>query len=164
MKFLKALGIGIAVQICVLIFSLLLILAFCMASPSIASIVLSGFITFGAYIAVYFNFKKLNVGKAFYWLSFAFIPLALHTIIMVLVYNHCAKDTSGAWVDGTRLPSFNFLPYAAMLPALVVLIVGALMTGLYEFLDAVIKDRNIPNSTQSTSDTQKGADKNDNSL
>lgn len=164
MKFLKALGIGVATQLSVLIFSLLMILAFCMASPGVATIVLSGFITFGAYIAAYFNFKKLKVGKAFYWFSFAFVPLVLHTIIMVLVYNHCAKDVSGAWVDGTRLPSFNLLPFAAMIPALVVLIVGALMTVIYEVLDAVIKDRNIPNSTQSTSDTQKGADKNDNSL
>lgn len=161
MNFLKALGIGIVMQICVLIFSLLMILAFCLASPSIASIVLSGFITFGAYIAVYFNFKKLKVGKAFYWLSFAFIPLVLHTIVMVLVYNHCAKDVAEALSRGTWFPALNYLPFVAMMPALVVIAVTTFITGFYELLDAVIKDRNIPDST---SDTQKGADKNDNSL
>lgn len=161
MKFLKALGIGIVMQICVLIFSLLMILAFCLASPSIATIVLSGFITFGAYIAVYFNFKKLKVGKAFYWLSFAFIPLVIHTIVMVFVYTHCEKDVAEALSSGERFPALNFLPFEAMIPALVVLIVTAFITGIYELLDAVIKDRNIPDST---SDTQKGADKNDDSL
>lgn len=48
-----------------------------------------------------------------------------------------------------------------MIPALVVLIVTAFITGIYELLDTVIKDRNTPDST---SDTQKGADKNDDSL
>lgn len=161
MKFLKALGIGIVMQICVLIFSLLMILAFCLASPSIATIVLSGFITFGAYIAVYFNFKKLKVGKAFYWLSFAFIPLVIHTIFMAFVYTHCEKDVAEALSRGTWFPALNYLPFVAMMPALVILIVTAFITGIYELLDTVIKDRNIPNST---SDTQKGADKNDNSL
>lgn len=161
MKFLKALGIGIVMQICVLIFSLLMILAFCLASPSIATIVLSGFITFGAYIAVYFNFKKLKVGKAFYWLSFAFIPLVIHTIFMAFVYTHCEKDVAEALSRGTWFPALNYLPFVAMMPALVILIVTAFITGIYELLDTVIKDRNIPNST---SDTQKGADKNDDSL
>ena len=161
MKFLKALGIGIVMQICVLIFSLLMILAFCLASPSIATIVLSGFITFGAYIAVYFNFKKLKVGKAFYWLSFAFIPLVIHTIFMAFVYTHCEKDVAEALSRGTWFPALNYMPFVAMIPALVILIVTAFITGIYELLDAVIKDRNIPNST---SDIKKGADKNDNSL
>ena len=161
MKFLKALGIGIVMQICVLIFSLLMILAFCLASPSIATIVLSGFITFGAYIAVYFNFKKLKVGKAFYWLSFAFIPLVIHTIFMAFVYTHCEKDVAEALSRGTWFPALNYLPFVAMMPALVILIVTAFITGFYELLDAKIKDRNIPDST---SDTHKGADKNDNSL
>lgn len=161
MKFLKALGIGIVMQICVLIFSLLMILAFCLASPSIATIVLSGFITFGAYIAVYFNFKKLKVGKAFYWLSFAFIPLVIHTIVMVFVYTHCEKDVAEALSRGTWFPALNYLPFVAMMPALVVIAVTTFITGFYELLDTVIKDRNIPNST---SDTQKGADKNDDSL
>lgn len=164
MKFLKALGIGIVMQICVLIFSLLMILAFCLASPSIATIVLSGFITFGAYIAVYFNFKKLKVGKAFYWLSFAFIPLVIHTIFMAFVYTHCEKDVAEALSRGTWFPALNYLPFVAMMPALVVIAVTTFITGFYKLLDTVIKDRNIPNSTQSTSDTQKGADKNDNSL
>lgn len=161
MKFLKALGIGIVMQICVLIFSLLMILAFCLASPSIATIVLSGFITFGAYIAVYFNFKKLKVGKAFYWLSFAFIPLVIHTIFMAFVYTHCEKDVAEALSRGTWFPALNYLPFVAMMPALVVLIVTAFITGIYELLDTVIKDRNTPDST---SDIKKGADKNDNSL
>lgn len=161
MKFLKALGIGIVMQICVLIFSLLMILAFCLASPSIATIVLSGFITFGAYIAVYFNFKKLKVGKAFYWLSFAFIPLVIHTIFMAFVYTHCEKDVAEALSRGTWFPALNYLPFVAMMPASVVIAVTTFITGFYELLDAVIKDRNIPNST---SDTQKGADKNDDSL
>lgn len=161
MKFLKALGIGVVMQICVLIFSLLMILAFCLASPSIATIVLSGFITFGAYIAVYFNFKKLKVGKAFYWLSFAFIPLVIHTIFMAFVYTHCEKDVAEALSRGTWFPALNYLPFVAMMPALVVIAVTAFITGFYELLDAKIKDRNIPDST---SDTHKGADKNDNSL
>lgn len=161
MKFLKALGIGIVMQICVLIFSLLMILAFCLASPSIATIVLSGFITFGAYIAVYFNFKKLKVGKAFYWLSFAFIPLVIHTIFMAFVYTHCEKDVAEALSRGTWFPALNYLHFVAMMPALVVIAVTTFITGFYELLDTVIKDRNIPNST---SDTQKGADKNDDSL
>lgn len=161
MKFLKALGIGIVMQICVLIFSLLMILAFCLASPSIATIVLSGFITFGAYIAVYFNFKKLKVGKAFYWLSFAFIPLVIHTIFMAFVYTHCEKDVAEALSRGTWFPALNYMPFVAMMPALVILIVTAFITGFYELLDAKIKDRNIPDST---SDAHKGADKNDNSL
>ena len=161
MKFLKALGIGIVMQICVLIFSLLMILAFCLASPSIATIVLSGFITFGAYIAVYFNFKKLKVGKAFYWLSFAFIPLVIHTIFMAFVYTHCEKDVAEALSRGTWFPALNYLPFVAMMPALVVIAVTTFITGFYELLDTVIKDRNIPNST---SDTQKGAEKNDDSL
>lgn len=161
MKFLKALGIGIVMQICVLIFSLLMILAFCLASPSIATIVLSGFITFGAYIAVYFNFKKLKVGKAFYWLSFAFIPLVIHTIVMAFVYTHCEKDVAEALSRGTWFPALNYLPFVAMMPALVVIAVTTFITGFYELLDAKIKDRNIPDST---SDTHKGADKNDDSL
>lgn len=161
MKFLKALGIGIVMQICVLIFSLLMILAFCLASPSIATIVLSGFITFGAYIAVYFNFKKLKVGKAFYWLSFAFIPLVIHTIFMAFVYTHCEKDVAEALSRGTWFPALNYLPFVAMMPALVVIAVTAFITGFYELLDAVIKDRNTPDST---SDIKKGADKNDDSL
>lgn len=161
MKFLKALGIGIVMQICVLIFSLLMILAFCLASPSIATIVLSGFITFGAYIAVYFNFKKLKVGKAFYWLSFAFIPLVIHTIFMAFVYTHCEKDVAEALSRGTLFPALNYMPFVAMMPALVVIAVTTFITGFYELLDAKIKDRNTPDRT---SDIKKGADKNDDSL
>lgn len=161
MKFLKALGIGIAMQLSVTMFSVLLIVAFCMVSPGGASVILSGVVALGAYIGFYFKFKKPNVGKAFYWLSFTFIPLVIHTIVMAFVYTHCEKDAAAALSSGERFPALNFLPFEAMLPALFVLIVVVFITGFYELLDAVIKDRNIPDST---SDTQKGADKNDNSL
>ena len=79
MKFLKALGIGIATQLSVTILSVILLLAFCSVSPGGASVILSGVVALGAYIGFYFKFKKPNVGKAFYWLSFAFIPLVIHT-------------------------------------------------------------------------------------
>lgn len=75
MKFLKALGIGIATQLSVTILSVILLLAFCSVSPGGASVILSGVVALGAYIGFYFKFKKPNVGKAFYWLSFAFIRL-----------------------------------------------------------------------------------------
>lgn len=149
MKFLKALGIGVATQLSVTILSVILLLAFCSVSPGGASVILSGVVALGAYIGFYFKFKKPNVGKAFYWLSFAFIPLVIHTIVMVLGYIYCEKDMAAALSSGERFP------------ALFVLIVVVFITGFYELLDAVIKDRNIPDST---SDTQKGADKNDNSL
>lgn len=161
MKFLKALGIGVATQLSVTILSVILLLACCSVSPGGASVILSGVVALGAYIGFYFKFKKPNVGKAFYWLSFAFIPLVIHTIFMVFVYTHCEKDVAEALSRGTWFPALNYLPFEAMLPAFVILIVTAFITGFYELLDTVIKDRNIPNST---SDTQKGADKNDNSL
>lgn len=161
MKFLKALGIGIAMQLSVTIFSVLLIIAFCMVSPGITSIVLCGVVTLGAYIGVYFNYKKMNAGKVFYWLSFTFVPLVLHTIVMAFVYTHCEKDVAEALSRGTLFPALNYLPFVAMMPALVVIAVATFITGFYELLDAVIKDRNIPDST---SDIQKGADKNDDSL
>ena len=161
MKFLKALGIGIAMQLSVTMFSVLLIVAFCMVSPGGASVILSGVVALGAYIGFYFKFKKPNVGKAFYWLSFAFIPLVIHTIVMSFVYTHCEKDVAEALSRGTLFPTLNYLPFVAMMPALVVIAVTTFITGFYELLDAVIKDRNI---LDSTSDTQKGADKNDNSL
>ena len=161
MKFLKALGIGIAIQLSVTIFSVLLIIAFCMVSPGVTSIVLCGVITLGAYIGVYFNFKKMNVGKVFYWFSFTFVPLVLHTMVMAFVYTHCEKDVAEALSRDTLFPALNYLPFVAMMPALVVIAVTTLITGFYELLDAKIKDRNIPDST---SDTQKGADKNDNGL
>jgi len=161
MKFLKALGIGVATQLFVTILSVILLLAFCSVSPGGASVILSGVVALGAYIGFYFNFKKPNVGKAFYWLSFIFIPLVIHTIVMAFVYIHCEKDVAAALSSGERFPALNFLPFEAMLPALFVLIVVVFITGFYELLDAVIKDRNTPDST---SDTQKGADKNDNSL
>ena len=101
------------------------------------------------------------MGKAFYWLSFAFIPLVIHTIVMVLVYIHCEKDVAEALSRGTWFPALNYMPFVAMMPALVVIAVTTFITGFYELLDAKIKDRNIPDST---SDTQKGADKNDDSL
>ena len=123
--------------------------------------ILSGVVALGAYIGFYFKFKKPNVGKAFYWLSFAFIPLVIHTIIMTFVYTHCEKDVAEALSRGTWFPALNYMPFVVMMPALFVLIVTAFITGFYELLDAVIKDRNIPDSTL---DTQKGADKNDNSL
>lgn len=161
MKFLKALGIGVATQLSVTILSVILLLACCSVSPGGASVILSGVVALGAYIGFYFKFKKPNVGKAFYWLSFAFIPLVIHTIFMVFVYTHCEKDVAEALSRGTWFPALNYLPFVAMIPALVVIAVTAFITGIYELLDAVIKDRNIPDST---SDTQKGADKNDNSL
>lgn len=161
MKFLKALGIGIATQLSVMILSVILLLAFCSVSPSGASVILSGVVALGAYIGFYFKFKKPNVGKAFYWLSFAFIPLVIHTIVMVLGYIYCEKYVAEALSKGTLFPALNYLPFVAMMPALVVIAVTTFITGFYELLDAVIKDRNIPDST---SDTQKGADKNDNSL
>ena len=161
MKFLKALGIGIATQLSVTILSVILLLAFCSVSPGGVSVILSGVVALGAYIGFYFKFKKPNVGKAFYWLSFAFIPLVIHTIVMVLGYIYCEKDAAAALSSGERFPALNFLPFEAMLPALFVLIVVVFITGFYELLDAVIKGRNIPDST---SDTQKGADKNDDSL
>lgn len=161
MKFLEALGIGIATQLSVTILSVILLLAFCSVSPGGASVILSGVVALGAYIGFYFNFKKPNVGKAFYWLSFAFIPLVIHTIFMAFVYTRCEKDVAEALSRGTWFPALNYLPFVAMMPALVILIVTTFITGFYELLDAKIKDRNIPDST---SDTQKGADKNDNSL
>lgn len=161
MKFLKALGIGIATQLSVTILSVILLLAFCSVSPGGASVILSGVVALGAYIGFYFKFKKPNVGKAFYWLSFTFIPLVIHTIVMTFVYTHCEKDVAEALSRGTWFPALNYMPFVVMMPALFVLIVTAFITGFYELLDAVIKDRNIPDST---SDTQKGADKNDNSL
>lgn len=161
MKFLKALGIGVATQLSVTILSVILLLAFCSVSPGGASVILSGVVALGAYIGFYFKFKKPNVGKAFYWLSFAFIPLVIHTIVMVLGYIYCEKDVAAALSRGTLFPTLNYLPFVAMMPALVVIAVTTFITGFYELLDAVIKDRNI---LDSTSDTQKGADKNDNSL
>lgn len=161
MKFLKALGIGIAMQLSVTMFSVLLIVAFCMVSPGGASVMLSGVVALGAYIGFYFKFKQPNVGKAFYWLSFTFIPLVIHTIVMVLVYIHCEKDVAEALSRGTWFPGLNYLPFVAMMPALVVIAVTTFITGFYELLDAKIKDRNTPDST---SDIKKGADKNDDSL
>lgn len=161
MKFLKALGIGVATQLSVTILSVILLLACCSVSPGGASVILSGVVTLCVYIWFYFNYKKPNVGKAFYWLSFAFIPLVIHTIVMVLGYIYCEKDAAEALSRGTLFPALNYLPFVAMMPALVVIAVTTFITGFYELLDAVIKDRNIPDST---SDTQKGADKNDNGL
>jgi hypothetical protein len=161
MKCLKALGIGVATQLSVTILSVILLLAFCSVSPGGASVILSGVVALGAYIGFYFKFKKPNVGKAFYWLSFAFIPLVIHTIVMVLGYIYCEKDAAVALSKSTLFPALNYLPFVAMMPALVVIAVTTFITGFYELLDAVIKDRNIPDST---SDTQKGADKNDDSL
>lgn len=161
MKFLKALGIGVATQLSVTILSVILLLACCSVSPGGASVVLSGVVTLCVYIWFYFNYKKPNVGKAFYWLSFAFIPLVIHTIFMAFVYTHCEKDVAEALSRGTWFPALNYMPFVTMMPALVVIAVTTFITGFYELLDAKIKDRNIPDST---SDTHKGADKNDDSL
>mgnify|MGYP000522695857 FL=1 len=161
MKFLKALGIGVATQLSVTILSVILLLACCSVSPGGASVILSGVVTLCVYIWFYFNYKKPNVGKAFYWLSFAFIPLVIHTIFMVFVYTHCEKDVAEALSRGTWFPALNYMPFVTMMPALVVIAVTTFITGFYELLDAKIKDRNIPDST---SDTHKGADKNDDSL
>ena len=161
MKFLKALGIGVATQLSVTILSVILLLACCSVSPGGASVILSGVVTLCVYIWFYFNYKKPNVGKAFYWLSFAFIPLVLHTIFMAFVYTHCEKDVAEALSRGTWFPALNYMPFVTMMPALVVIAVTTFITGFYELLDAKIKDRNIPDST---SDTHKGADKNDDSL
>ena len=161
MKFLKALGIGVATQLSVTILSVILLLACCSVSPGGASVILSGVVTLCVYICFYFNYKKPNVGKAFYWLSFAFIPLVIHTIFMAFVYTHCEKDVAEALSRGTWFPALNYMPFVTMMPALVVIAVTTFITGFYELLDAKIKDRNIPDST---SDTHKGADKNDDSL
>lgn len=161
MKFLKALGIGVATQLSVTILSVILLLACCSVSPGGASVILSGVVTLCVYIWFYFNYKKPNVGKAFYWLSFAFIPLVIHTIFMDFVYTHCEKDVAEALSRGTWFPALNYMPFVTMMPALVVIAVTTFITGFYELLDAKIKDRNIPDST---SDTHKGADKNDDSL
>lgn len=161
MKFLKALGIGVATQLSVTILSVILLLACCSVSPGGASVILSVVVTLCVYIWFYFNYKKPNVGKAFYWLSFAFIPLVIHTIFMAFVYTHCEKDVAEALSRGTWFPALNYMPFVTMMPALVVIAVTTFITGFYELLDAKIKDRNIPDST---SDTHKGADKNDDSL
>lgn len=161
MKFLKALGIGVATQLSVTILSVILLLACCSVSPGGASVILSGVVTLCVYIWFYFNYKKPNVGKAFYWLSFAFIPLVIHTIFMAFVYTHCEKDVAEALSRGTWFPALNYMPFVTMMPALVVIAVTTFITGFYELLEAKIKDRNIPDST---SDTHKGADKNDDSL
>lgn len=161
MKFLKALGIGVATQLSVTILSVILLLACCSVSPSGASVVLSGVVVLCAYIGFYFNFKKPNEGKAFYWLSFVFIPLVIHTIVMAFVYTHCEKDVAEDLTRGTLFPALNYLPFVAMMPALVVIAVTTFITGFYELLDAKIKDRNTPDSTL---DIKKGADKNDDSL
>lgn len=161
MKLLKALGIGVATQLSVMILSVILLLACCSVSPGGASVILSGVVALCVYIGFYFNYKKPNVGKAFYWLSFAFIPLVIHTIVMVLVYIHCEKDVAEALSKGTLFLALNYLPFVAMMPALVVIAVTTFVTGFYELLDTVIKDRNTPDST---SDIKKGADKNDDSL
>lgn len=161
MKFLKALGIGVATQLSVTILSVILLLACCSVSPGGASVILSGVVTLCVYIWFYFNYKKPNVGKAFYWLSFAFIPLVIHTIFMAFVYTHCEKDVAEALSRGTWFPALNYMPFVTMMPALVVIAVTTFITGFYELLDAKIKDRNTPDRT---SDIKKGADKNDNSL
>lgn len=161
MKFLKALGIGVATQLSVTILSVILLLAFCSVSPGGASVILSGVVTLCVYIWFYFNYKKPNMGKAFYWLSFAFIPLVIHTIFMAFVYTHCEKDVAEALSRGTWFPALNYMPFVTMMPALVVIAVTTFITGFYELLDAFIKDRNTPDRT---SDIKKGADKNDNSL
>ena len=111
MKFLKALGIGIATQLSVTILSVILLLACCSVSPSGASVILSGAVALGAYIGFYFKFKKPNVGKAFYWLSFAFIPLVIHTIVMVLGYIYCEKDVAEALSRGTSYSSINKITF-----------------------------------------------------
>ena len=54
MKFLKALGIGVATQLSVTILSVILLLAFCSVSPGGASVILSGVVALGAYIGFYF--------------------------------------------------------------------------------------------------------------
>lgn len=161
MKFLKALGIGVATQLSVTILSVILLLACCSVSPGGASVILSGVVTLCVYIWFYFNYKKPNVGKAFYWLSFAFIPFVIHTIVMAFVYIHCEKDVAEVLSRGTWFPALNCMPFVAMMPALVIIAVTTFITGFYELLDAKIKDRNIPDST---SDIKKGADKNDDSL
>ena len=133
MKFLKALGIGIATQLSVTILSVILLLAFCSVSPGGASVILSGVVALGV----------------------------IHTIFMAFVYTHCEKDVAEALSRGTWFPALNYMPFVTMMPALVVIAVTTFITGFYELLDAKIKDRNIPDST---SDTHKGADKNDDSL
>ena len=149
------------VSLSLLFVSVILLLACCSVSPGGASVILSGVVTLCVYIWFYFNYKKPNVGKAFYWLSFAFIPLVIHTIVMVLVYIHCEKDVAEALSRGTWFPALNYMPFVAMMPALVIIAVTTFITGFYELLDAKINDRNTPDST---SDIKKGADKNDDSL
>lgn len=50
MKFLKALGIGVATQLSVTILSVILLLACCSVSPGGASVILSGVVTLCVYI------------------------------------------------------------------------------------------------------------------
>lgn len=53
MKFLKALGIGVATQLSVTILSVILLLAFCSVSPGGASVILSGVVALRLYRLFY---------------------------------------------------------------------------------------------------------------
>lgn len=53
MKFLKALGIGVATQLSVTILSVILLLAFCSVSPGGASVILSGVVTLCIYMVLF---------------------------------------------------------------------------------------------------------------
>lgn len=63
---------------------------------------------------------------------------------MTFVYTHCEKDVAEALSRGTWFPALNYMPFVVMMPALFVLIVTAFITGFYELLDAVIKDKEYP--------------------
>ena len=53
MKFLKALGIGVATQLSVTILSVILLLAFCSVSLGGVSVILSGVVALGLYRLLY---------------------------------------------------------------------------------------------------------------
>lgn len=65
MKFLKALGIGIATQLSVTILSVILLLACCSVSPGGASVILSGVVALGAYIGFILIMRNQTWAKPF---------------------------------------------------------------------------------------------------
>lgn len=142
MKFLKALGIGFLADIFAMLISLIIIIACLALKASWLSLIISFFAVPALIIALYFHYRKKAESKAYYWLSRAFLPLAIHFTAMVGTYHYCRSEYNNAIVKKARFAGMEYLLFWAMAIVLFHLLAAAFFTGLYEFLDAVIKDRN----------------------
>lgn len=153
----KFLGAGLLIEFCTMLcgyIAMIMILGLVGYITAIAAVIICLIMVVTA-LLLYFGIRKeYGFSRAAGWLCIGLSPLFYHTLFLYLLYIDMMRTEETA-EEYANVFSF-YLSDAHMEPALfsgIPLVVFAVLIGLYEFLNALIKDRN----------PKKEEDQNDNS-